>query len=121
MTLIREGTLDTEPAATLWLLVEARVPVIVAAETGRAGKSTMLDAFLPFLPADIRVVRLAGETETFDWLPQASELGWSSGSSAPKEPATRDPIRPATTVIYAAELSDHLPDYTWGKAAQVAI
>ena len=31
------------------------------------------------------------------------------------------PIRPDDTVLYAAELSDHLPIYTWGKAAQVAI
>ncbi|MFL5646658.1 MAG: hypothetical protein ACJ78L_15010, partial [Chloroflexota bacterium] len=80
ITLIREGTLDTELAATLWLLIEARVPVIVAAEAGRVGKSTMLDALLAFLPPGIRVVRLAGEEETFDWLPQASELGWPSHS-----------------------------------------
>jgi hypothetical protein len=26
ITLIRDGTLDTELAATLWLLIEARVP-----------------------------------------------------------------------------------------------
>ena len=36
-------------------------------------------------------------------------------------PAGSDPIRPSTTVIHASELSDHLPIYTWGKAAQVAI
>ncbi|MFL5668406.1 MAG: hypothetical protein ACJ77U_03385 [Chloroflexota bacterium] len=121
ITLIRDGTLDTELAATLWLLVEARVPVIVAAEAGRVGKSTMLDALLAFLPAEIRVVRLAGEEETFDWLAQASELGWPSQPSVPKVPAAAGPIRPAMTVIYAAELSDHLPIYTWGKAAQVAV
>ncbi|MFL5646665.1 MAG: hypothetical protein ACJ78L_15045 [Chloroflexota bacterium] len=121
ITLIRDGTLDTELAATLWLLVEARVPLIVAAEAGRVGKSTMLDALLAFLPAEIRVVRLAGEEETFDWLPQASELGWASHPSRPNEPAAAEPIRAATTVIYAAELSDHLPIYTWGKAAQVAV
>ncbi|MFL5712074.1 MAG: hypothetical protein ACJ77W_09375 [Chloroflexota bacterium] len=121
ITLIRDGTLDTELAATLWLLVEARVPVIVAAEAGRVGKSTMLDALLAFLPAEIRVVRLAGEEETFDWLAQASELGWPSQPSVPKEPAAAGPIRAAMTVIYAAELSDHLPIYTWGKAAQVAV
>ncbi|MFL5682743.1 MAG: hypothetical protein ACJ77O_06340 [Chloroflexota bacterium] len=121
ITLIRDGTLDTELAATLWLLVEARVPLIVAAEAGRVGKSTMLDALLAFLPPEIRVVRLAGEEETFDWLAQASELGWPSQPSVPKVPAAAGPIRPAMTVIYAAELSDHLPIYTWGKAAQVAV
>ena len=30
----------------------------------------------------VRVVELAGEDETFDWLPQASELGWSGGQRA---------------------------------------
>jgi hypothetical protein len=121
ITLIREGTLDTELAATLWLLLEARVPVIVAAEEGQVGKSTLLDALLAFLPGGTRVIRLAGETETFDWLPQASELGWPGHAAAPTMPATGDPVRAATTVLYAAELSDHLPIYTWGKAAQVAI
>ena len=118
VTLIREGTLDTELAATLWLLIEARVPVVVAADEGQVGKSTLLDALLAFLPESTRVVRLAGETETFDWLPQASELGWPGVAAAPRD---GDPIRPDSTVLYAAELSDHLPIYTWGKAAQVAI
>ena len=121
ITLIREGTLDTELAATLWLLLEARVPVIVAAEEGQVGKSTLLDALLAFLPEDTRVIRLAGETETFDWLPQASELGWPGHPTVPARPAAGEPIRAATTVLYAAELSDHLPIYTWGKVAQVAI
>lgn len=118
VTLIREGTLDTELAATLWLLIEARVPIVVAAEEGQVGKSTLLDALLAFLPADTHVVRLAGETETFDWLPQASELGWPGVATSS---ATGHPVRPGTTVLYAAELSDHLPIYTWGKTAQVAV
>ena len=118
VTLIREGTLDTELAASLWLLIEARVPVIVAAEAGQVGKSTLLDALLAFLPPNATVVRLKGETETFDWLPQASELGWPGVASPPSKGS---PIRPDDTVLYAAELSDHLPIYTWGKAAQVAI
>ncbi|HEX6868843.1 MAG TPA: hypothetical protein VF119_08550 [Candidatus Limnocylindrales bacterium] len=118
ITLIRDGTLDTELAATLWLLVEARVSLIVAADAGRVGKSTLLDALLAFLPETVRVVRLAGESETFDWLPQASELGWPGVAGAPPD---GDPIRPDSTILYAAELSDHLPIYTWGKGAQVAI
>ena len=121
ITLIRDGTLDTELAATLWLLIEARVPVIVAAEAGQVGKSTLLEALLAFVPASTRVVRLAGETETFDWLPQASELGWPGHPTTSIAPASGEPFRPGTTVILASELSDHLPIYTWGKAAQVAI
>ena len=38
ITLIRDGTLDTELAATLWLLIEARVPVIVAPSTRRSSQ-----------------------------------------------------------------------------------
>ncbi len=74
--LIRAGTLDAQLAATLWVLVEGRVPIVVAAEGQGAGKSTLLDALLDFLPPGVRTIELAGADETFDWLPQAAELGW---------------------------------------------
>jgi hypothetical protein len=118
VTLIREGTLDSELAATIWLLLEGRVPLIAAAEAQHVGKTTLLGALLAFLPPTLRVVDLAGEDETFAWLPQASELGWP-GVASPQPDG--DPVRPDTTVLYAAELSDHLPIYTWGKAAQIAV
>lgn len=116
--LIRTGVLDSELAATLWLLVEGRVPVIVAGEAQGAGKSTLLGALLAFLPGSVRLVELAGQDEDFAWLPQASELGWP-GSPVP---APGDvPIRPDSTVLLANELSDHLPAYTWGTPARVAV
>src|SRR5512143_4122099 len=74
--LIRGGTLDSELAATLWLLVEGRVPLLVAGEGQGTGKTTLLGALLDFVPPGTRMVELAGASETFDWLPQASELGW---------------------------------------------
>src|SRR3954447_6290007 len=94
--LIRAGTLDAELAATLWVLLEARVPLVVAGEAPAVGKSTLLHALLDFLPPDVRVVELAGVDETFDWLPQASELGWTSTrpSTARTSAPDRDP-RPA--------------------------
>jgi hypothetical protein len=116
--LILTGTLDAELAAQLWLLIEARVPLIVAAEEQGAGKSTLLNALLDFLPPGTHIVGLAGETETFDWLPQATDLGWP-GVARPS--ATGDPVRPETTVILATELSDHTPAYTWGQAARIAV
>lgn len=116
--LIAAGTLDAELTAHLWLLVEARVPIVVAAEAGGVGKSTLLGALLDFLPPTVRVVELAGEDETFDWLPQASELGWPGAARATPG---GDPVRAETTVLFAAELSDHLPAYTWAAAARVAI
>jgi hypothetical protein len=116
--LIRAGTLDAELAATVWVLLEGRVPLIVAAEAGGAGKTTLLHALLDFLPAGLRTRELLGTFETWDWLPQASELGWRGPS--PATAATSD-TRPDTTVLLAAELSDHLPGYTWGEHARIAI
>ena len=89
--LIRAGTLDAELAATLWLLIEARVPLVVAAAAQGTGKSTLLDALLDFLPAGTHAVELAGATETFDWLPQASELGWPG--AAVRDGRVQGPIR----------------------------
>lgn len=121
--LLRAGTLDAELAATLWLLIEGRVPVVVAAADQGAGKTTLLTALLGFLPRGIRTVELAGATEMFDWLPQASELGWDRPDGrAPAAVASADvPIRPDDTVLLVPELSDHLPSYTWGEEARIAI
>ena len=52
--LIRAGTLDAELAAMLWLLIEGRVPVVVAATEGGAGKTTLLDALLVFLAPGVQ-------------------------------------------------------------------
>ena len=116
--LIRAGTLDAELAATVWVLLEGRVPLIVTAEAGGAGKTTLLHALLDLLPAGVRTRELLGTFEAWDWLPQASELGWRVPAPAPA--ATSD-IRPDTTILLAPELSDHLPGYTWGEHARIAI
>ena len=118
--LIGAHVLDAELAATLWLLVEGRVPVVVGAQARGAGKTTLLNALLTFLPAGVRVVELVGEAEDFAWLPQASELGWP-GRAVPPPIGLPAPIRPDTTVLLATELSDHLPAYTWGASARIAV
>ncbi len=118
VALIADGTLDAELGAELWLLLEARVPVIVAADPQHVGKTTLLTALLAFLPPDARLVELAGESETFDWLPQATELGWP-GVGHPT--VGGPPVRPETTVLLAHELSDHTPAYTWGESARIAV
>jgi hypothetical protein len=115
--LIRAGTIDAELAALAWLLLEARVPVIVAASRGRTGKTTLLEALLAFLPPGAVRRDLGGVAETFDWLPHAADLGWS-GRPPEARPALADP---ASTWIVAAELSDHLPAYVWGDGARVAL
>jgi hypothetical protein len=115
--LIELGTLDAELAALLWLLLEARLPLIVAARAGRVGKSTTLNALLDFLPPTVSRVDLAGAAEDFRWLPEAASLGWRSDELA----AAATPARPESTYLVAAELSNHLPTYTWGDQARVAI
>ena len=117
--LIRAGTLDAELAATLWVLIEGRVPLIVGALPRLAGKTTLLDALLMFLPSGVRTVELEGAMETFDWLPQAPELGWRRPASP--LPHDHPPVRPDDTVLLIHELSDHLPSYTWGAEARIAI
>ena len=69
--LIRAGTLDAELAATLWLLVEGRVPLIVGARARLVGKSTLLEALLMFLPPGVRTVELEGAMEA----PQGGLVG----------------------------------------------
>lgn len=124
--LIRAGTLDAELAATLWLLIEGRVPLVVGAMPRLAGKTTLLDALLVFLAPGTRTVELEGAMETFDWLPQAPELGWRSPHTAAAIAARvtgrqPQPIRPDDTILLIPELSDHLPSYTWGAEARIAI
>jgi hypothetical protein len=126
--LIRAGTLDAELAATLWTLIEGRVPVVVAAREGKIGKSTLLGALLDFLPPGVQTRELAGAMETFDWLPEAPELGWRrhapSGEAIAESIGLRNrraPIRPDNTVLLIPELSDHLPSYTWGAEARIAL
>jgi hypothetical protein len=124
--LIRAGTLDAELAALLWVLIEGRVPLVVAAEPRQAGKTTLLEALLMFLPPGTQTRELAGAMETFDWLPQAPELGWRRPhppeSIAPRVVGRRAPLmRPDNTVLLIPEFSDHLPSYTWGAEARIAI
>jgi len=121
--LIASGTLDAELAGLLWLLVEARLPVVVAAMAGRTGKSTLLEAILAFLPSGTRRQPLAGFAEDFEWLPEAADLGWRRARRRPSPHEHRDiaPAEPATTYLVAAELSNHLPTYTWGEQALVAV
>lgn len=132
--LIRDGTLDASLAGLLWLLVEARVPLVAAAGPSGTGKSTLLHALLDFLPPDTRTQELDGYAEDFAWLPEAATLGWRPHGfagvgplrSAAARPGAGPPdgavaVDPATTVLLVHEFSDHLPLYTWGEVARIVV
>jgi hypothetical protein len=116
--LIGDGVLDAELAALAWLLVEARIPIVVAGLERGAGKTTVLEALLDFLPSTARRIDLAGASETFAWLPEADALGWTR--AVPYEPVAI-PVAPTSAVLVAAEISEHLPIYTWGRAARTLV
>jgi hypothetical protein len=121
--LIGGGVLDAELAALAWILVEARLPLIVAGMARSAGKTTLLEALLDFLPSAIRRIDLAGVDETFDWLPEAERLGWPSATARPGQPPGDGirPVSPSSTILVAGELSEHLPVYTGGVAARTFV
>ena len=113
--LVRNGALDAELGALLWLLVEARVPVVVAGapDTDRRG---LRDAITAFLPPDTATVALAGDREDFAWMPEAVELGWRREGRASR----RAPRATASPTVLVADLEDG-PDGTWGERARIAI
>lgn len=132
---LRAGTLDAELAATLWVLVERRVPVLVAVadpgDTAPAGASDLAAALLPFLAPGVRAVALRGADESFDWLPQAGELGWQGSARPDGRPSgsIEAPVRTDTTVIWISDLSDAAGTSpaaggatpTWGEHAHLAV
>ncbi len=95
--LIAAGTFDARTAALLWLLIEARASIVVAADPPGAGKTTTLTALSDFLPPDCARIYLRGWNETFDFT------------------ATADPAR---SYILCNEISAHLPVYLWGRKVQ---
>ena len=116
--LIADGVLDAELAALAWLLVEARLPVVVGALARGVGKTTLLEALLDFLPSSVRRIDLAGAAEDFAWLPEAAALGWpTTGPTTARTPR----VGPTSAYLVAAELSEHLPIYTRGAAARTLV
>lgn len=132
MELIRDGTLDASLAALLWLLIEARVPLVVAAGPSGSGKSTLLHALLAFRAPGAQVQEIAGYAEDFAWLPEAATLGWRphgfsgvrvgpEGQPAGGQHPGSGSVEPSTTVLLVHEMSDHLPVYTWGEPARIVV
>jgi energy-coupling factor transporter ATP-binding protein EcfA2 len=122
ISLIDDGVLDAELAALLWLLVERRVPIVVAAGPSGVGKSTLLTALLAFLPPEADVRFVLGPDPDLGWLPEAGALGWAVPSDPSSlEPEGPGPADPGRTVLASPELSGHLPWYAWGRLARVLV
>jgi archaeal flagellar protein FlaI len=96
--LIHQGTLDEQLAAFLWILMEERGTIIVAATPQEAGKTTMLTALLDFIQPEVELIYLRGWYERFEFLDE-----------------DRDP---ASTYLLSNEISSHLPIYMWGRGVR---
>lgn len=94
--LIGLKSLDASLAALLWLLIEQRVSIVVAAVRPLAGKSTTLNAMLDFLPPNVKKIYLRGGAETFEF----------AGRVTPEE-----------SYLLCNEISPDLPAYIWGRKA----
>ena len=60
LDLVKNGTLDVETAALLWLLVEKKGSLIVASQAPLAGKTTLLTALVDFIPPKYQPVYVYG-------------------------------------------------------------
>ncbi|HEY3335020.1 MAG TPA: hypothetical protein VGK16_07245 [Candidatus Limnocylindrales bacterium] len=122
VALVRGGTLDAELAALLWLLIEARLPAIVAGASD-GPRDDLVAALCELLQADARVIELAGDAEEFEWLPEATELGWRR--EHPVVPAASRDATPrassSTAVVVARHLAGTGPAATRGPRARLVV
>ena len=93
LDVVNSGTVDFKLAGLLWLLMEHRASVLVAAGPIFAGKTTILHALLDFLPPGIKQVSLRGYVEDFKF------------SST---------YKPDNTYLVSEEISNHSYEYLWG-------
>ncbi len=98
--IIADGSMTTDLAALLWLILEAGGSIIVSSPPRLAGKTTTLSALLDFLPEPTTAYFSSGRTEQFDVPPLDNGVA---------------------TYLMLNEISDHLPIYTWGAPALRAL
>jgi hypothetical protein len=121
-SLVAHGVLDAELAALVGLLVEARVPAVVTGPEP-SGRGVVLEALPPLLPPDSRVIELARGAEEFEWMPEATELGWRREArvvdAGGRDAAPR--ARSSTTVMVARDLAGTGPDAVGGQRARLVV
>jgi type IV secretory pathway ATPase VirB11/archaellum biosynthesis ATPase len=92
--LVQQGTLSAEAMAVVWWAIEHGASVFVAAGPRGAGKTTLANALLEFLPAEARLYVTSGPRDQLD-------VG----------------VDRQCTYLLVNELSWHLPFYLSGPAA----
>lgn len=93
LELVRNGSMSAEMASTLWAAMDDRASFIVAAGPRQAGKSTMTEAILDFLPGSVPRHDLTGDRAEMDALAAAPDGGY----------------------LVVSEFSDHTPRYLRGE------
>lgn len=97
LELVNSGEIDCKLAGLLWLLMERRASVLVAAGPVFAGKTTLLHALLDFLPPELQQISLQGYYEDFQFM---------------------DHARADKSYLVAEEISNHgYSEYLWGLQA----
>ncbi len=120
LDLARAGTVDPELAATIWVLVEGGVPVVIASDPADPRTERILDALLDLVGSSVTAIELAGDDETFDWLPQAPDLGWRRNAVSPTA-RTGPPVTPGSAVIVARSLTPAPATHEAGEVARIAV
>ncbi len=118
--LVRAGIVDSELAATVWVLVDGRVPVIVAGDPAAPAAERIVDALLALVDPSVTAIDVAGTDETFDWLPQAPDLGWRRSVASPPT-RTGSPVTPGSVVLVARDLTPTPITHEAGEVARIAV
>jgi hypothetical protein len=113
--LLRAGVLDSELLALLSVLLEARIP-LVAVGRSRVATDRVVDHLAGLLPPDARTHTVAPDDD-FDWLPEATELGWRH--ERPAAPPTADRLSPSNGVLLARGLAR--PGGVSGERARIVV
>ncbi len=98
--LIALGSVNLQTAAIVWALVARKASFIISGPTDPTpgvGKTTTMNALLPFLPAENEMIYTIGMYEDFAFVQNTV---------------------PATTTVLVNEVSNHLPIYMWGANAK---
>jgi hypothetical protein len=118
--LLAGRVLDAELAALLWLLLEARVPLLVVGRQA-VDRDRLLDGLAGLLPVGALTVDVVPDDD-FEWLPEAIELGWrrERGSGHPAGAAATDRrISSSDGVLTAHGLAD--PGGVEGVRARIVV